>query len=199
MEFKNICAGSEVTTTAICDASEAEFHAKTAEILEEDLSIDESFIWLYTLTMAVYDLEEKENPCSKGCIKRWSDLGNIWGRCAEKRGEPNLFMLALHKIHWGVYPKNFPKHIPVEMVEYLERALLQDNEYNKGWKKNDYYHDAFANVVNQGCPVGDRMLRNRSFWYCRYISNRTWLTVVYKGREAPAIDLSNYTDRKSVV
>ena len=163
------------------------------KFVAENMSDDEYFAWLYSLTMVVYDIGAKDAACSKGQKKRWSDLADIWGRCASGRGEFNLFVLALHKIHWGVHVANFPKNIPMEMVETVEAMLLQNGAPFNGWKRNKYYRSAFDEVVYQYRPVEGRVPTKRSDWYMRYIRNHTWLYVAYKREKPPTIDLANYT------
>ena len=178
--------------------SNTEFREGLAEILEEDMSNDELFCWLYSLTMTVYDIEPGDNLCSKGCVKRWNDLADIWGSCAEARDEPNLFMLALHRIHWGVESADFPKTIPPQMVDEVEKALLRDGKCYRGWKANDYYRDAFDHFVAQFI-IGVRCKKVRWLeWYLRYLRNCTWLYVVYKGKTPPTIDLAHYTREEFV-
>lgn len=193
MKSNNI-ANCESKGCAIGAMSDAEFRATIMDILNEGMSEDECFVWLYALTMSVYDIEAKENPCSKGRVKRWSDLANIWGRCAEVRGEPNLFALAIYKIHWGVYPNNIPESIPIDMVEAVEDALLQDGESYSGWKRNQYYRDAFESVVDWSYQPGNGW--NRPLWHSHYIRNRTWLRIVYKQVAPRAIDLSHFEWRE---
>ena len=167
-----------------------------SEIMDElvaDLTDDESFAWLFAATLAVYDLELKNIRCSNGRFKRWSDLANLWGKCAALRGEPNLFILALHKIHWGIFPSDFPTGIPVEMIVEVQRVLQKNNDAHKAWKSNRYYRDAFENVLNQPRPVGAQVPRYRLEVFLKYIRNRTWLDIAYKHRTPPAINLAHYT------
>lgn len=193
MKFDNK-ANYENKGHAIGTMSEEEYHAAILEVLGEGMSDDECFAWLYALTMSVYDLDANDNPCSKGRIKRWSDLANIWGRYAEIRGEPNLFVLAIYKIHWGVYPKNNPASIPIEMVEAVENALLIDGESYSGWKRNQYFRDAFERIADWSYQLGNGL--KRPLWHARYIRNRTWLRIIYKQVAPGAIDLSHFKWRE---
>lgn len=193
MKFDKSCMTHMNENCVIGAMSNEDFHAEIMRTMYEDMSDDECFHWLYALTMIVYDIKPTDNPCSKGKVKRWRNLADIWGRCAETRAEPNLFMLALHKIRWGIHPNNFPKEIPVEMVDTVEKALIRDSECFKGWKINDYYCDAFDNIVYQYLPIGKSVPRQRSDWYLKYTRNHTWLHVVYKCEAPPTIDLANYT------
>ena len=175
-----------------------EFCEELKEIMATDMSDNELFYWLYSSTMAVYDIEPGNNPCSKGYVKRWNDLADIWGSCAEARDEPNLFMLALHRIHWGVEFADFPKNIPSQMVDEVEKQLLRDGECFRGWRANDYYRDAFEHfVVQYRFGIKPKKIR-RMEWYLRYLRNRTWLYVAYKGTVPPTIDLAHYTREEFV-
>ena len=169
------------------------FCSKIMDVLVADLTDDKSFAWLFAATLAVYDLELKNVRCSNGRFKRWSDLADIWGKCAALRGEPNLFILALHKIHWGVYSSDFPSNIPVELIAEVQRVLQKNNDAHKAWRSNGYYRDAFENVLNQTRPVGAQVPRYRSEVFLKYIRNRTWLDIAYKRRTPPTINLAHYT------
>lgn len=193
MKISKNSSTHENKTGAVKEMLDSEFHAIIADILAEDMSADEYFAWLYGLTLAVYNLDTKDAACSKGRIKRWSDLADIWGRCAADRGEPDLFLLAIHKVHWGIHVADFPESIPMEMVETVKSMLLQNGEPFNGWKRNKYYRDAFDTVVCQYRPVGGRVPTKRSDRYMRYIRNHTWLEVAYKREKPPTIDLANYT------
>lgn len=184
---------SEHEANAVGAMDNVEFREELMKCLEEEMTETEKFCWLYSMTMAIYDLEELDYPCSKGHIKRWCDLADIWGRCAASRGEPNIFVLAIHKIHWGVYPANFPEHIPLEMVEVVERALIQNGEDYRGWKMSMYYYEAFDLVIEQVRPLGKHVPAKRLEWYLKYIRNKTWLRIAYKETAPPTVDLSHYT------
>ena len=193
MKYLNDIEKNKEEESIIGAMSDSEFSEKLKEIMATDMTDDELFYWLYNLTMAAYDIEPYNNPYSKGRIKRWNDLANIWGSCAEVRDEPNLFTLALHRIHRGVDSTDFPERLPVQMVDEVEKALLQDGECFKGWKSNDYYRDAFDSLTYQYRLGGRHSLARRLDWYLRYLRNRTWLYVAYKGKLPPTVDLAHYT------
>ena len=151
------------------------------------------FAKLFAATLGIYGLEVSECLCSKGHIKRWNDLADLWGSCAADRDEPNILMIAIHRIHWGIYPKNLPKKIPVEVIDDVMALLKKEGNAHRGWKHNRYYRDAFAEVIEQRRPVGKHAPKERLGWFLRHIRNCSWLQIVYHGAEPPSIDLSHYS------
>lgn len=176
-----------------CDMTDSEFSAVLNEAMSVPLTEDELFHWLYSITLAVYDIDSSTYPCSKGSVKRWHDLANIWGRCAESRGEPNLFILAVHLIHWGIYPCNCPTNIPHMMISAIANELLTDCTAFLAWKKNPYFYDAYNFVVKLTYPIGSCAPVQRSQWFLKYIRLRTLLRIIYKNNAPPVIDFIDYS------
>lgn len=191
IEMKNCFEMSEAS--AVADVPNCRFCGEIMDELVAELTDDESFAWLFAATLAVYDLNSKDFRCSNGRIKRWSDLADLWGKYAALRGEPNFFTLALHKIHWGIYSSDFPSDIPVDLIVEVQRVLQKNNDAHKAWRSNQYYRDAFENVLNQTRPVGAQVPRYRSEVFLKYIRNRTWLDIAYQWRTPPTINLAHYT------
>lgn len=193
MEKHNVYTSNEYKSSITATIPNLRFCDEIMDEMVADLTDDESFARLFAATLDVYDLELKDVLCSSGRIKRWSDLADLWGKCAAIRGEPNLFILALHKIHWGIYSSDFPSNIPVELITEVQRVLEKNDDAHKAWRNNGYYRDAFENVLNQTRPVGTKVPRYRSEVFLKYIRNRTWLDVAYKWRTPPTINLARYT------
>lgn len=179
--------------TKICDMTDSEFSAALSESMSAPLTEDELFYWLYSTTMAIYNLDPKTHPCSKGKVKRWTDLADLWDNCAEAKGEPNLFVLAIHKVHWGIYPKNCPENIPLEVIDAVVAELLKNGAAFRGWKKSPCFDDSLYEVINQAHPVGKRSPKKRSRWFLTHICRRTLLQIIHKNAAPPIIDLSNYS------
>lgn len=182
--------------TKICDMNDSEFSAALSEAMSLSLTEDELFYWLYSTTMAIYNLDPKTHPCSKGKVKRWTDLADLWDSCAEANNELDMFMLAMHKIHWGVLPKNCPSNIPVGVIDAIADELLKNSSAYRGWKKSPSFDNALDFVIYQTRPIGTRAPKQRSRWYLKYVRRRTLLSIVYKNTPPPIIDLSNTSYRE---
>lgn len=182
--------------TKICDMTDSEFSAALSEAMSAPLTEDELFYWLYSTTMAIYNLDPKTHPCSKGKVKRWTDLADLWDSCAEANNELDMFMLAMHKIHWGVLPKNCPSNIPVDVIDAIADELLKNSSAYRGWKKSPSFDNALDFVIYQTRPIGTRAPKQRSSWYLKYVRRRTLLSIVYKNTPPPIIDLSNTSYRE---
>jgi len=173
--------------------SESEFHAELKDMLDEEMTEDETFLWLFDLTCEVYNIDQHKIQCSNGMIKRWRDLADLWGSCASARTELNMFELAFHKIHWGILPHNFSVAFPAEAIDTVANMLKDTGNPSRGWRLNHYYRKAFKNIIILNHPIGMGAPRKRSEWFLRYVCARTWLEVAYHGTEPSAFDLSRYT------
>ena len=112
--------------------TDSEFAVILAEFASEEMNEEEAYSWLYAVTLAVYEINTQDAKCSKGTIKRWRDLADLWGACAAERTEPNIFSLAIHRIHWGVYPNDYPQYIPTDVVDEVIKLIKKDSNAYRG-------------------------------------------------------------------
>lgn len=186
MKITSLKVNDDIDTCAVISGEEIDG-------LGSNAGENEMFVKLLATTADSYDLDINTCRCSKGRVKRWSDMADLWGRCADAKNEPNILAIAIHKIHWGIYPKNLPHEVPTEIVDNVVALLKKDGNAYRGWKNNKYYRDAFDDVLRQRRPVGRYAPGERISWFLRYIRNCLWLQIVYHGAEPPSIDLSHYS------
>lgn len=147
---------------------------------------NERFQQALQATVNVYGLSKDRISLSKGRIKRWSDLASLW--YTSQPVAIDVFYLALHYIHWGIYPECDISEETSNLLSLVERELLSCGDAFTAWKKNARYRAAFSKVVRSSQADKKRGPISHTRAFGRYLISRTWYEVVYKRHSPPVID-----------
>lgn len=145
------------------------------------------FQHLYEFTLALCDLEPEDHPVSNRPLKKWSDLANIWYLYPDRIGCENIFHTVLHHIHWGLYPDGTHSDKLLELLQLVEREVLDSGCANRSWLKRTDFKKALNYF--RGLPRCDVQNGPRYHFYStiHYLSHRTMNLVRYK--------FHNFSDR----
>lgn len=139
------------------------------------------------LTRELLALTPDQVICSKGKVKRWADLADVWMSYFEEACEYSVLEMAIHKIYWGVYPEPM-RSAYVPLVELVENELLSDGPAYRAWRHHISYRFAFSSMRDKGKSLVCYGSRPHSFIFHSYQNARFWYNVVYKRRKPGLID-----------
>lgn len=116
------------------------------------------------LTRTLCHLPEKAYSRSRGAEGYWSKVMKLWKTNLNVMGY-NVVYAALHCIHWGVYPKDFPDDQDLlRLVELIKLEFLKVNADLECAKTKQFFNSALTRVRKSNSPhCGVKKLKSKTF------------------------------------
>ena len=138
------------------------------------------YLKIYNLTLKIYGVPTATMlPCS-GYSKCWLDILDIWKANEQKVGY-NILYASIYHIAWDKYPVENIKTNEKELLELVERAVLNEGYAYETWAKSKEFVDALHEVLE----TTYKHLTDSSkgpFWFARYVFSRTLSMIKFKSK-----------------